>query len=748
MKTFFNAIFLVLLSLPVFSSGPLTSEIKQNMIWLGIHPFLTKVDQHDAASYISNKGNTTDLSLRELFWQTYQDEQDLKQLMETQLENGSWPNINTKDDSRSNWEPANLAANLLQLGRAYITPGSPFYQNKDLSTTIHRGLNFWFRNKPVCKNWWYNEIYIPKTLGLLFLFMEQELSPAEKAEALLVMNHAGFRMTGQNKVWLAGNVLLKALLTDNEPLLNAARDTIASEIFQTLGEGIQPDFSFHQHGPQQQLGNYGLSYISSMAYFANVFGNSSIAFSPTQIDLLRGYLFEGVSTVVWRGRMDISACNRQLFKQAQRGKALSLCVAASLMLEADSMNATAYLDLIRRNITTSASAEPAFSKHFWRSDLTVYRQANHYLSIRACSPRVIGTEFTNNENKKGHFISDGLTLLMRRGDEYEDIFPVWDWNRLPGVTAPILDTIVPKIKTDSYRNPNPFVGGLTHSTNGISTFSLARNNITAKKSWFYSNGILVCMGTDIRSSSGREIVTGVNQVLKKTPTVVIKKGGVRSSFNDTTVALGRIQAVWHDSTAFIFPEQKGVMLSDGIQQGDWHDIAEPYPSEKVSALVSKLWISHGKNAVRTSSYRYVVYPGVTLEKLEELIRKKALPLMINRSDVQLVRFGENGPVQVVFHTPAKVALFSKNMFLQALNPGLVMVEQAVNGHLMVTVTDPTCSLKSFRLVLSGRFRSSFATYHANKNQTELLIPLSDKGDAGKAVTLLVKEFQDKSDRLH
>lgn len=740
MKNTCLALFLVLFSLPAtLSASVLTTDIKQQMIRLGANPLLTSPEQHEAASSISNKGNTTDLSLRDLYWQTYQDEQDLKRMMETQREDGSWPGIDLQDNARSNWQPANLAANLLQLGRAYITPDARFYQNKDLSTVLHRGLNFWFRNKPVCLNWWYNEIYIPKTLGLLFLFIEQELTPAEKAEALVVMNHSGFRMTGQNKVWLAGNVLMKALLTDDEPLLKAARDTIASEIYQTLGEGIQPDFSFHQHGPQQQLGNYGLAYISSMAYYANVFGNSPLSFSPTQIDLLRRYLLEGESTVVWRGRMDISACNRQLFKQAQRGKALSLCVAANLMQQADSLYSAAYYSLIHRNITTASSVEPSFSKHFWRSDLTVFRNSDQYLSIRCCSPRVVGTEFTNNENKKGHFISDGLTLLVRRGDEYDDIFPVWDWNRLPGVTAPILDPIVPKTKTDNYRNPNPFVGGLTHRTNGISTFSLARNNVTAKKSWFYSNGLLVCMGTDIRSTSGKEIVTGVSQTLKKTPMVVFNRNGKTQTLNDTTLSVKQVQAVWQDSTAYVFPNQKGVMLSDGMQQGDWHDIADPYPSEKVSAKVSKLWISHGKNASLSSTYSYLVYPGVTREKLEALLRNKALPFMVNRSDVQLVRFGENGPLEVVFHKPAKVRTFSEKDILQSLNPGLVMLEQTVSGGLIVTVADPTCQLKAFRLALSGEYRCGYSRYDSGKRQTELVIPLPAMGDAGKAVTVLLRK---------
>ena len=76
------------------------------------------------------------------------------------------------------------------------------------------------------------------------------------------MKASEFGRTGQNKVWLAGNVMTRALLQNDRQLVKAARDTIASEIFVGREEGIKSDWSFHQHGPQQQFGNYGMSFLS------------------------------------------------------------------------------------------------------------------------------------------------------------------------------------------------------------------------------------------------------------------------------------------------------------------------------------------------------------------------------------------------------------------------------------------------------------------------------------------------------
>lgn len=53
------------------------------------------------------------------------------------------------------------------------------------------------------------------------------------------MENAKFGMTGQNKVWLAGNVMMRALLQNDYELVKMARDTIASEIVTGGAEGIK-----------------------------------------------------------------------------------------------------------------------------------------------------------------------------------------------------------------------------------------------------------------------------------------------------------------------------------------------------------------------------------------------------------------------------------------------------------------------------------------------------------------------------
>lgn len=107
---------------------------------------------------------------------------EIKHLINTLHTDGSWEDINYADTKRSGWEPKKHTERILKLTKYH-------YQKKQilkpsertrLTNAIHQAMNFWFSRKLVCKNWWYNQIGIPRTLGPAFLLFEQEMSEPEK----------------------------------------------------------------------------------------------------------------------------------------------------------------------------------------------------------------------------------------------------------------------------------------------------------------------------------------------------------------------------------------------------------------------------------------------------------------------------------------------------------------------------------------------------------------------------------------
>ena len=132
--------------------------------------------------------------------EVYQKKNADQQLIEKYINDinadGSWPDINYKDDKRSGWDPAKHAERILFLTKVYKDPDSKLYNDQNLSAVLHKAMKFWFPAKLVCPNWWYNEIGGPKTLGPAFIMLKDELSADEMNGAVAVLDKAGFKMTG------------------------------------------------------------------------------------------------------------------------------------------------------------------------------------------------------------------------------------------------------------------------------------------------------------------------------------------------------------------------------------------------------------------------------------------------------------------------------------------------------------------------------------------------------------------------
>ncbi|MCC8174099.1 MAG: chondroitinase, partial [Odoribacter sp.] len=260
----------------------------------------------------------------------------VKRYLNSIKEDGSWADINYDDNSRSGWQPSYHLERMMWMAKAYKDKNSEFYNNTELGEAIHKALAFWGKGNFVCRNWWYNQIGGPRMLTPVLILLEDEWSEEEKAIGIKYMENAKLGMTGQNSAWLAENVMVRALLEQNEELFLQARGDILKELkVAEKGEGIRPDMSFHQHGAQQQFGNYGLAYANTMAYWARIFEGTEYVLSEEQLSVLRGYILDGIRWTIWKRNMDISACGRQLFKYGQEGKALSVGKALKNMIAAD-----------------------------------------------------------------------------------------------------------------------------------------------------------------------------------------------------------------------------------------------------------------------------------------------------------------------------------------------------------------------------------------------------------------------------
>ena len=109
-------------------------------------------------------------------------------------------------------------------------------------------------------------------------------------------------------------------------------------------------------------------------------------------------------------------------------------------------------------------------------------------SVKMASDRVIGTELVNEDNLKGFYMGDGALYTYCRGDEYLNIFPFWDWRKIPGITAYESEAPVPAFFNYGahVRNKAAFVGGVTDGETGMTAMVLDRDGLQAHKSWIFA----------------------------------------------------------------------------------------------------------------------------------------------------------------------------------------------------------------------------------------------------------------------
>lgn len=672
------------------------------------------------ADEIVKRTANVDLMIREL--QEGVNPGMVKQYLSSLRSDGSWADLNYQDLSRSGWHPSVHAERLSLLAKAYRDRNGEYFQHKQLGEALHRGMKYWFDGGFKCRNWWYNQIGVPKMLGVVFLLMESEMSADEKAKAIDYMKNARLGMTGQNSVWLAENVLIRALLEQNDTLFIQARNTILKELkVNETGEGIRPDMSFHQHGAQLQFGNYGLAFANTMAYWARIFSDTEYALHEEQLVALRNYLLGGMQWIVWKGYMDISSCGRQLFWDALDGKTFSLGKAIQNMMVADPVCASQYERLYAEHIAVSKPGNSFKGNiYFPYSDFGVHRTADWCATIKMSSNRVIGSEIVNSENLSGYYLGDGALYIYRNGGEYRDIFPAWDWTKLPGVTCSDDQHVFGKGSV--FRNQSDFVGGLSDGNISVIGLALNKNGVTACKSYFFTGDAIVCMGNEIRSNLPFEVTTSVEQCLQQGSVQEWKGRDGQKVF-------------CHNGTAYVFPGGQNVLYTAGVQPGSWGKVAQFGDSLFVEKEIFKLWVSHGKTP-DGGGYRYSVIPGIEEKNWEKTVQHLPVGMISENGNVHWLR-KDNSWLMAFFGSATVDMQGAENMRLGLEEPGFVMLNKTGKTW-GIQLVEPTGLKDKMNIRVSKKWRGEGYVYDKEKDETVIPVEIP-KGHGGKSVFIkLVK----------
>lgn len=665
-------------------------------------------------------------------------------------EDGSFRGINYEDLSRTASFPhGGHTRDLVYMAKAYQTKTSRFYHSESLKAQIVRGLAYWVKHDFVGDNWHDNQITTPTNLGNLMLIIGDELPKDLVAQAQPMIGRANMSASGArpsgDRIVIAGILAKNLLFMNDYQAFDDIITIIEGELKFSTGErGLQHDYSFHHRTDRvNNTSSYGYGkYANAYGEWSFYVAGTKYAFAKAKINQLVDYYLDGIyKQMVYGVYEDISVKNRSISGKATFQPQSTLEI-ERVLVSTDYRKAE--LEQIIRLRKGEAKPSASFAKFFWQTEHFVFQRPRFYTTVRLFSTRNRNMEEPyNGPGKTTHHRADGTNYLMLKGDEYHNIWPVYDWQKISGTTI-LQKPQLPAPTEIQKAGLTDFVGAVTDGLYGavVFDFKSPHDGLEAKKSWFFFDEEYVCLGTDIRSSPDLPVVTTINQVLMRSE-VRMMQNGTPQVVPTGRRSVDKVKWVHHDKIGYIFPEPTTVTLSNRAETGRWSDITDQknISTELVSENVFGLWFDHGNKPTK-GSYQYIVVPDVSEGQLmATAANNRTISILSNTADLQAVNSQKLGITQFAFYKAGAIDI-GQGMTVRMDSPGMAMLNMKGDKLTALTVADPSRKLSQISVSVPGKYPSKGENYRAvvdeASNSTLFIVALPQGVYLGKSAVVKVE----------
>ena len=636
------------------------------------------------------------------------DEAAIAALLDTQNQDGTWPGINYQDVSRTGFEHYFHTGNMVTLAKAYQHPNSTFRGSPKVKQAISNALDHWVQNDYFCDNWWYNQIGTPNNLVAVMLLLGDEL-PEELVQATQPiigrahLNASGARPSG-DRIKIAGILAKNLLFLGEKEKFETVLKVIEGEIkFSTGSRGLQRDFSFHHRVDRvNNTSSYGLGYADAFVEWLVYTAATQYSFSRDKVEILVDYYLDGISKNLAFGKyLEAGAKNRSI---ARPGALHGLdAKTPKKLLQATDYRKGDLEEIVKIREEGIHKVSLSYGKYFWQTEFFTYQRPGFFTSVRMYSIRNDNMEVPyNSEGLMNHHRGDGTNHLSITGKEYLDIFPVMDFQKIPGATILQKEKLPDpdQIQKSGYTD---FVGAVTDDLYGSVAFDFIspHDPLKARKSWFFFDKEYVCLGAGIYAKGKQEVFTTLNQLLLKGE-VYAQVGHQMKILESGKHGLKNPDWIYHDRVGYFMLASQNVELSFGEVTGNWTSINRQTraPQEDVTKEVFSLWVNHGNN-VRQESYAYMILPNASLEETKAYRIDDQIEILANTPELQAVRHKQLLQVQANFYQAGKLDL-GDGLELTMDGPGLVLLHLDGQNIVKMAVSDPSRKLDKMHLQLNSK----------------------------------------------
>lgn len=578
-------------------------------------------------------------------------------------EDGTWPGIDYNLKATGTWPCSDHMANLLRLAYAYNRPGGKFHHDPAVRKAYHTALSGFdakaIRNERGERdtrggNWWFWNFAVPIQLGKSLLLMQNEVEPARMTAILdsiewCMQNPFDWYMSpelaggGQNPVsGITGNLYF-AILTGNAENIQRLSQYFSDNIriSHAPEEGFTEDGGFRAHY-MLDVGAYCAQFLTDLQMFHGFFLGTRFQIGRDKLDLIARNLYTGMLWLDDCGYLDMGVWGRHGHCAPYDRKRTGF-LADTVTFFAGTPNS--YQLQFQKLAELQKTNAPFFSgvHNFYECDMVVSRTPKSYLSLRMNSDRNIGSESFHGAGMKTLFLGDGCTWIFNNPDEFytNNVWAALNWDRLPGTT------VIENDPTVSYRcyvyGSERFVGAAADAENAVAAMRLGKVSVplVGHKSWFFFDGTMVALGSNIHSSSEKgDVLTVIDQRPALASSRLLVDGkeagpGVRKA------GYAHLNGVGY---AFLGDEE--IVFGKFTGSGSWYDISLANSDRTLYSMpFYSLAVNHGRKP-RDGAYAYAVMPSASPEEAETLGKRFEV---IERSKlVHAVRDRRSGMTGIVF----------------------------------------------------------------------------------------------------
>jgi hyaluronate lyase len=565
-----------------------------------------------------------------------------------------------------------------------------------------------------------------------------------------------------NKTWTARCAILAGAL-EHDPMRLCIAKSFLNEVFMyvdTAGEdmgdgGFYTDGSFVQHGVSPYTGGYGVSLINELSNIMYFLQGTNFLFNGDDVSNQYDWIFNSFRPIMYGDNLFASTRGREVNRKTSEREVFDTTVISMIKMQSYApaeykdklisliryfmLNAKSdYTEMISPDLMDFCAElyandsvtlpEPYINaKVLANMDRVVQHGPSYGVCLSLSSTRMHKYESINGENKTAWYHGDGMIYIYTDDYDYNyDYFWYANPYRMPGVTANTSERVVTNIHP-TIPNANAYAGGVAQGKYAASGFILEYDpnqtrgtfadengwTIQAKKSYFFFDNEIICVGSDISDKSGSSVQTTVeNRIWREDDIFTVGNESVEPILNVETTLSDRVMH-FTNMGGYVILKDYGASLkylkteASGDEKG-YMNSSEA--TQKRSFL--EIVLDHGvgntsSGKLDSNKYFYAYLPESDVTKTNEYAQDADVDLLsISGSHAVIEKklgivacnfFGNNGTLNLTASGMPNYSAITSLTSVSTDRACSVMVTKNTDGSYTVSVSDPTQLSSSIKL---------------------------------------------------